>query len=73
MSAKSFQRGWPIVFRQQWVYEDSGESIKIERACVRCGKMPTPEGYDACLGKLPNVKGACCGHGILKQAYIIKE
>ncbi len=33
--------------------------------------MPTPEGYDACLGKLPDVVYACCGHGITEKAYRI--
>jgi hypothetical protein len=37
--------------------------------CPECGSQPTPEGYDACLGKLPGVKFACCGHG-REQGYI---
>jgi len=32
--------------------------------------MPTPEGHDACLGKLPGVGAACCGHGV-DDAYAI--
>ena len=42
------------------------------RECTKCGKLPTKEGHDACLGTLPGVVDACCGHGI-KEAYIIFE
>jgi hypothetical protein len=31
--------------------------------CSLCGQLPTPEGHDACLGILPGVQAACCGHG----------
>ncbi len=31
--------------------------------CKVCGQLPTPEGHDACLGTLPGVSAACCGHG----------
>ena len=48
----------------KWLYADTLESTDVERPCVRCGKMPTEEGYDACLGYLPGVKSACCGHGV---------
>lgn len=40
--------------------------------CVRCGEMPTKEGYDACLGSLPGVFAACCGHGV-EEGYILFE
>jgi hypothetical protein len=39
---------------------------------LKCGKMPTPEGYDACLGYIDGVISACCGHGVEKQ-ILIKE
>jgi hypothetical protein len=39
------------------------------KPCVKCGKLPTKEGHDACLGNLPGVIDACCGHGV-KEAYI---
>lgn len=48
-------------------YVDNGDPIVAgsipERPCPQCGKPPTPEGYDACLGYLPGVTSACCGHG----------
>jgi hypothetical protein len=31
--------------------------------CPLCGMVRTREGYDACLGELPGVSNACCGHG----------
>ena len=31
--------------------------------CEECGLKRTPEGHDACLGELPGVMNACCGHG----------
>jgi hypothetical protein len=34
-----------------------------EKPCKRCDRLPTGEGHDACLGTLPGVKFACCGHG----------
>lgn len=50
-----------------WVYADDKTPIDRERPCKRCGKMPTPEGYDFCLGYIPGgVKSACCGHGVEK-------
>lgn len=40
--------------------------------CAHCGKPPTPEGHDGCLGTLPEqvVMNACCGHGNDRQAYV---
>lgn len=61
----SHARGHKIIHQgNAWVYADTGELVKTERPCKCCGKMPTPEGYDACLGEIPGVISACCGHGI---------
>ena len=38
--------------------------------CVKCGELPTPEGHDACLGELPGLMNACCGHGNVGSAYV---
>lgn len=67
MSAISYQRGHRIEYDnddKRWVYSDDRSSILIERPCVRCGRMPTQEGYDACLGYIPDIRSACCGHGV---------
>lgn len=67
MTTKSYLRGHRIEYLNgKWVYLDTKEPIERERPCIRCGKMPTKEGYDACLGFIPNVKSACCGHGVTK-------
>ena len=63
----SFQRGHKIVYLDKWRYLDNNELATIERPCIRCGKYPTKEGHDACIGKLKNIKSACCGHGVEKS------
>lgn len=64
MGAWSHSRGWLIEYREgRWVYVDTGEDAKKERACLCCHRLPTPEGYDACLGKIEGAVSACCGHG----------
>jgi hypothetical protein len=49
--------------------EDHLDPSKPQIPCVKCGKFPTKEGHDACLGTLPGVIDACCGHGV-REAYI---
>lgn len=60
-------------FREAWCYCDNGElrDEAYERPCPRCGKLPTKEGYDACLGFVSGMKSACCGHGV-EKAYCLK-
>jgi len=49
----------------KWIYFEDKVPIGEEvRPCRRCGKMPTPEGYDACLGHISGITSACCGHGV---------
>lgn len=70
LAAKSYCRGWEIVRREgRWVYADTGKACwgpNDRRPCKKCGKEPTAEGHDACLGILPGVASACCGHGVYK-------
>lgn len=63
---RGFRRGNPIEYQNnRWVYSDDKTPVEDEeRPCTRCGRMPTPEGYDACLGHIEGVISACCGHGI---------
>lgn len=64
MVANSHHRGHPIVWiNGDWFYAD-GVPTSPERPCPRCGQPPTPEGHDACLGTIPGVSAACCGHGV---------
>lgn len=39
------------------------DSYKPGTVCQKCQKERTPEGHDPCLGTLPGVDFACCGHG----------
>jgi len=41
-----------------------------KETCGHCGINRTPEGHDGCIGTLPNVMNACCGHGETKHAYV---
>lgn len=38
--------------------------------CAACGELPTAEDHDHCLGELPGVMNACCGHGNDDSAYL---
>ncbi len=76
MIVKSHERGHLITYSEDgehWIFEDTGEPVHetyIGRSCGNCGKHPTVEGHDACLGTLPGVMNACCGHGNVEEAYI---
>jgi len=62
--------------KNEWVYTDTGEPTKDnwrDRPCGKCGHMPTAEGHDPCLGTLPGVINACCGHGDVRYAYVMFE
>ena len=70
----SYQRGHKIVFIEAvWLFADDLSPISILRPCKRCNQFPTPEGYDHCLGKLPGVSSACCGHGVEKPYAMFHE
>ena len=65
-------RGHAMICRAgRWFYKDGGRvSDDPQRDCGRCGRPATPEGHDGCLGTLPGVANACCGHGQDADAYI---
>lgn len=68
MTVTSHSRGWDIEWLDGlWVWSDTLEVVTDDRPCKRCGKRPTLEGYDACLGHIPQVDSACCGHGIQRM------
>ena len=54
------------------VFDDSGKFYNRQRPCRRCGRSPTAEGYDACIGYLPGVFSACCGHG-QEESYCVMD
>lgn len=79
MTAKSHFRGHPIEWVDgRWVYADTKEALPgfggfpYPRYCAKCGlKTPLGEGeVDPCLGVLPGVDNACCGHGVREESYI---
>lgn len=74
MTARGFLRGHPIIHQEgRWVFEATGivtTGAWQYMPCGLCGRFPTPEGHDPCLGTLPGVRNACCGHGQPEQAYI---
>jgi hypothetical protein len=67
----SMLNGHKIIYINEWIYDDTREpTVGNPRPCGKCGKERTPEGHDACLGTIPGVVNACCGHGDDKAAYI---
>ena len=77
MSNPSLFRGHKIEqVGGQFLYVDTGEPTATtwtERGCGHCGLADTPEGHDGCLGEIPGVLNACCGHGIEADAYVQTE
>ena len=67
-------RGHEILLANgEWVYADTREPTAEKyttRPCGKCGLPFTPEGHDGCLGTLPGVMNACCGHGCTESAYV---
>ena len=57
----------------EWVYCDTQEPTVDgwkDRSCGKCGLPFTLEGHDGCIGTLPDVINACCGHGEVGDAYV---
>jgi len=59
-----------------WRYADTGAptpenalSPGEERPCAACGRRCAWGEPDPCLGWLPGVRNACCGHGVDPGAY----
>lgn len=63
----------------KWVYADNREPYPGDggeiRPCKKCGSTESSnEGHvDECLGQLPGVTNACCGHGAAEGSYICFE
>ena len=70
---KAYSRGHEIYYDgKDWRYLDDNQIYDDLRPCKRCGRKPTAEGYDACLGHIDGVISACCGHGV-EDPYFVKE
>lgn len=48
-----------MIWRADSEWDYAAYSCKI---CPVCGLERQKPGYDPCLGKLPGVQAACCGH-----------
>lgn len=76
MTTTSKLRGHEIYWDGEarvWRYSDTREPTAEtwqDRPCGHCGRQNTVEGHDGCLGTLPGVANACCGHGDVGSAYI---
>lgn len=74
MSATSLVRGHEIHWGNgEWLFSDTAEPVSRtwkQRPCGHCNTASTPEGHDGCIGRLPGVMNACCGHGESKSTYI---
>ena len=70
---KSYSRGWEIYYDgENWRYIDNNEIENDSRPCKKCGRTPTKDGYDACLGHIEGARSACCGHGV-EEPYVMYE
>jgi len=70
---KSYSRGHEIYYDGiNWKYSDDNSIHDNSRPCKKCNCYPTPEGYDACLGKIEGASHACCGHGV-EKGYVIMD
>jgi hypothetical protein len=70
---RSHDKGWQIEWNgTDWVFSDTKKISDGKRPCKRCGRSPTPEGHDACLGIITGAVSACCGHGVEKP-FIVYE
>lgn len=77
---RSFYRGHPLIWEGdketgQWLFEDTKEPLPSHggenRPCKKCGaNILLGIEVDPCLGQLPGVDNACCGHGEREEAYI---
>lgn len=79
MAGHSYFRGHPIIWhkiKEVWLYKDTLDPIPahggVVRPCKNCGVQGTlGEGeVDPCIGVLPGVNNACCGHGVRERSYI---
>lgn len=71
VTVTSYFRGNPVFWDDgEWRYLSNADIADPQVNCAHCGRPPTPEGYDACLGYIPGVLSACCGHGV-EEPYMV--
>ena len=73
--ATSHLRGHPIEYdftTHMWIYSNDKSPADDSRPCIKCGGIPTPEGYDACTGYIAKAKSVCCGHGAERPILVFQ-
>ena len=57
---------------ENWYFTETGQRVSDnpDIQCKHCDKPNHPNGHDGCLGELPFVNNACCGHGELGMTYV---
>jgi len=55
---------------EHWFYNDDAP-YDSERPCPKCNVLAGWDDPDPCLGLLPGVEGACCGHGHPDYEYVL--
>ena len=75
--ARRHWRGHPITWDgEEWRFVDTGKPTVEgygKRPCIECGEIFHGSNHgdaDPCLGNLPGVDNACCGHGVQRESYV---
>jgi hypothetical protein len=73
--ARSRWRGHDIYFDgEAWRFCDNNDPLPgwggPFRPCANCSEMMNDHEADHCLGALPGVDNACCGHGMREDSYV---
>lgn len=74
MAVTSKFRGHKIeCINNEWIFCETGKFVKEtwkEMPCGYCNVKDTAVGHDGCLGTLPGIMNACCGHGRVNEAFL---
>jgi len=64
-------------YHEDWRYADDGQPapgnamvLGTPRPCPSCHQAAPAADPDPCLGWLPGVRNACCGHGVTEDAHL---
>lgn len=73
--ARFFWRGHACTWDgKAWNFDDTGKPLPGYggefRPCAKCGALMNDHEPDRCLGQLPGVDNACCGHGRREESYV---
>ena len=57
----------------EWRYCDDDGLVHDLRLCPRCLCLRVVNGQDPCIANLPNVRSACCGHGVTFPYVVLND